>query len=474
MNVLPKSVFLKARVAPQLSWFLVHAPDEFSGPSEVELSRMADGVHIGQLARQLYSSGVLIDEVESEAALERTKQALRDRVPLFEAAFSANGMLCRCDVLLPTDQGWELLEVKASTRVKEDHLWDLAFQMVTLREAGLRIERAGVLHLDKEYALGEGPDLEGLFRVEYVENRLDPYLREVPAAVEAINKVIQGPRPHVKPAEALLLGGSWPKTVLPDLPRNHVTELYWSNGRELLEKGIESIHDIGNQADLTPKQQIQVEAIRSGTPYVDRDQIKTWLSSLQYPLYHLDFETFSSPVPVFQGTRPYQAIPFQFSLHIEQEDGRLDHYAYLHVDETDPRPDLIDQLKILEGEGSVVAHNSNFEKRVLRELLEFSPSDTWLDDAVNRLVDTIVPFQSFWFYHPDQRGSCSIKDVLPALVGYGYDDLPVSGGEEAALQFRRLRTGQFEPEEEEKIRRSLEEYCAQDTRAMVEIIRGLR
>jgi hypothetical protein len=565
MPSITKSLYLNARADPRLAWFRVHTPGDFEPPSEVIRARMEEGIRVGQLARELRPGGVVVGRGSRDEVAAETAGLLTAGVPIYEAALEGGGMFCRVDILAPLGSGWELIEVKSGASVSERYRWDLAFQVAAARAAGLRVERAVLLHVDTDYVRGEELDAAGLFKEAELTHELGPELEALPGELAAIREAVAGPRPRVTLLEALQSGGDWPRSVRPDLPAHHVTELYWSNGQDWLRRGIEDIRDIPDPGALTRAQRIQLETIRSGLPYVEREPLEEWVQGLRHPLYHLDFETVSPAVPLFPGTRPYQQIPFQFSLYIEHDegggareavelkheeegvtheegrakheegrakheeegvaheegevtheegrakheeeevtheegrakhqdedvahedgrpmhqegrathdDGRVTHVAYLHDDLSDPRPPLIRALRAIQGTGSITAHHAQFERRVLRQLLEFSPGERWLADAADRLVDTLTPFQRFWYHHPAQRGSCSLKAVVPALTGLGYEGMEVSDGAGAGVAFTRMVRGEVAGEERERLRTALERYCELDTRGMMEVVGVLR
>ncbi len=193
---------------------------------------------------------------------------------------------------------------------------------------------------------------------------------------------------------------------------------------------------------------------------------------LTHPLWMLDFETCATAVPLFDGTRPYQQVPFQFSLHKVAEDGTVQHVEYLWEEDTDPRPGLVEALKAITDEGTVLAFNASFEKRVIRELAEAYPDEeAFLLGLNQRMDDLIIPFRQFWLYDPAQHGSCSIKKVLPALTETSYDGMDISKGDQAAREWRRAING---AEDKEAILEALRKYCEQDTQAMIDIMNILK
>jgi hypothetical protein len=212
-------------------------------------------------------------------------------------------------------------------------------------------------------------------------------------------------------------------------------------------------------------------------PYIDRESVREFLSSLKYPLYYLDFETISPAVPLFDGTRPYQKIPFQFSLHVQAGPGtEIQHHGYLVEGPQDPRPELLEHLhEAIGNEGSIVVYNQSFEEGVLTDLgAAFPVHREWCGAVVARLVDLIVPFRNFHYYHPQQKGSASIKNVLPAITGRGYEGLAIADGEVASIAFMNITYGEASDDERQRVRSDLIAYCGLDTEGMTSIVERLR
>lgn len=172
-------------------------------------------------------------------------------------------------------------------------------------------------------------------------------------------------------------------------------------------------------------------------PYIEKDAIKQFLRELEYPLYYLDFETFNTAIPLFDGVRPYQQIPFQFSLHKVDEHHQSKHYSFLADSQEDPSPRFIEELRKVTGdEGSIVTYNQSFEQGILEELGKTFPEyRDWVKHIYTRLIDLLEPFRNFIYYHADQKGSASIKTVLPVLTGKSYDEMEISSGDSASLAY---------------------------------------
>jgi len=227
---------------------------------------------------------------------------------------------------------------------------------------------------------------------------------------------------------------------------------------------------------LNDKQRIQKYCVADGKPHVDKEAIQDFLSSLQYPLYYLDFETIGPAVPLFDGLRPYQDIPFQFSVHVVQDEKSPPvHYSYLARGTDDPRPALLAELqKVLGDSGSIIAYHKGFEEGLFRDLAEAFPKyNDWIDQVCSRLVDLLVPFRNFDYYHPAQKGSASLKAVLPAITGRGYEDLDIADGQLASITFLAATYGDMPEEKRKKVMSDLEKYCDRDTEGMIWIVEKL-
>lgn len=240
-----------------------------------------------------------------------------------------------------------------------------------------------------------------------------------------------------------------------------------------------NIFDIKNVPNdiLNDKQMIQKESIIDNKVYINRKKIRDFLSELKYPLYYLDFETFSEAIPRFDGSKSYTQVPFQYSLHVQYEDGKLEHYEFLNKNNTDPRKSiLISMIEVLGDEGSIIVFNQSFEKSRLKELASlYSQYDSYVNNILERIVDLLVPFSNFNYYNPSQNGSCSIKKVLPAVTGKSYEGMEiVNGGDASTLYFKATFEDGFSVEEKEEVYSNLLKYCKLDTEGMVWIIDELK
>lgn len=469
---LTKSLFTAGCTCPALLWFSANARDELPPRTEADLATLEQGRRVGQLATTAFPGGTLVD-AHGDAAVARTAALLDPPRPVFEATFRHARLLCKVDVLRPAPGGWDIIEVKSATKVKDEHLVDVAFQQHVLQQAGVSVNRVFLMHIDSTYVRDGALDVHRLFRVQDVSEVVARYLGDIERTIDRLLAVIAGERPHL---------GTFHRcdnrhcqlAALTPLPAHNVTELYYSNGQRFVDQGIVQIAQIQPIDSLTDKQRIQWQAVITGEVQIDRPPLQRWLGTLRDPVCHLDFETINPAIPQFDGTRPYQHIPFQYSLHVET-DGGVEHHAFLGDGRTDPRRALLGQLmEDLPPTGTVLAHNMSFEKRVLTELGQAFPEHAaWVKDVTGRLGDTIVPFRNFWYYSPEQHGSCSIKYILPALTGRSYADLEIGDGAMAQVKYARLAE-EISEEERARIRADLLTYCGLDTEGMVAILAVLR
>jgi hypothetical protein len=472
--VISKSRFLAGLNCPKLLWCMFNAPEKIPPPDAATQSRFDQGHEIGALAKKRYPGGIEVTEKGYAPTVLQTREFLKKNKPVFEASFCHKTAYCRIDVLAPTNEGWDIIEVKSTSSVKEEHIPDVAFQRYCAENSGLHVHRCYLLHVNSAYVRKGGIDPQQFFTIEDVTEQVSEFLPSVPDLLLTQLKIIKGRMPKPELGTECVDPSECPVCAT-DLPENNVTELYrlGKKAYQLINKGIVRIADLPKGFEFSDKQEIQRECIRTGKPHVDKKALGKFLAALKYPLHFLDFEAVNPAIPLFDGTRPFQQIPFQFSLHIIEKPGaKPEHTTYLAPDANDPRPGVIDTLKVIRPAGTILAYNLSFEKGILAGLAEARPKERWLRAAADRLTDLMVPFRNFWYYDARQHGSCSIKQVLPALTGKSYKHLEISQGDSAAQQFLDAMYKK-EGKITEKFRSALLAYCSQDTEGMIEIMRVL-
>jgi CRISPR/Cas system-associated exonuclease Cas4 (RecB family) len=480
-----KSTFLNGLQCAKLLWFRYNAKDQIPPADEQTQAIFDQGHEVGELARTLYPDGIEIahDVNAFEEGLALSRKALARRRPLFEAAFQFNGAYARADILNPVGQDqWDIIEIKSTTKVKDVHLHDLAFQAYVFNGAGLNIRRCFLAHINSDYVKRSPVDARKFFTLEDVTVQVAELSQTVESKLDEMFRTIRlSQHPDIKigphcddPYTCALHEVCWEF-----LPESNVMTLYrgGAKGFKLLQDGVVHLKDISTEFALTNNQDIQRRAARTGQPHVDKAAIAAFLKQIKYPISFLDFETFGTAIPQFDGLQPFRQVPFQFSLHVvESEDDKPKHHKYLAAGVDDPRPEFMSQLRAaLPARGSVVAFNAPFELGRLEECCELMPEfQAWLKNVRGRIVDLLLPFRGFRYYHPRQNGSASMKAVLPALTGKGYDHLAIQDGGMASLQYLRVTYGEASEAERTKVRRQLEEYCGMDTLGMHFMLESLR
>ena len=483
---LSKSRYISGTQCHLRLWYDSYARDFASAPDAALQAIFDTGHEVGEMARQRFPGGLLVvhDHRHVPEALEQTHQivAAGSAPALFEAAFEYEQVLVRADVIerLPGG-GWRLVEVKSTTRLKEIFLLDVAVQLWVLRGAGLDVREAAVLTLDRDYVYdGVRLDIHALFKLHPVFDEASALLDGVDAGVREMLAMLTGPAaPDIAPGEHCFT--PYACSYYAHCTRDHVSpehgidELPWlvaERRAELQAAGIEEIRDIPADFPLTRLQRIVRRAVREGRGVVHGD-IPGALAEVALPVRHLDFETFAPAIPRFAGTRPYDAVPFLFSVHTERAGSLPAHVDYLHEHDDDPRPRLAERLIEALGRKGTICTYSGYERQVLRALAAALPERAEaLGAIVSRLFD-LLPVVRNTYYHPEFRGSFSIKNVLPVLVlGMGYDDLAVTDGQTAAARYVRALASS-DPRERQRIFDDLRAYCARDTLAMVKLREAL-
>lgn len=482
-KLLTKSKFLNGMDSDALLWRVVNQPETIPPPDAFTQQIFDNGTEVGILAQEYFDDGIDLASLNFLDNIERTKIALAERKPIFEAGFLFDRFFVRVDILLPSGENeWDIIEVKSSAKLKETHIHDLSFQRFVLERCGLKIRQTKVMLINNQYVRQGELSIRDLFYFDDVSDQVNEFILKIPALTNQMLIVIDLPEcPEFKIED--LSKGEYSNVFKDEfrvgLPKGSIFELYRGRKKQIIElwlSGIQLMKDLPINEKVKERHLIQREVAISGKAYVDTPKINIFIEGLQYPIYHLDFETFNPAVPPYEGTRPYMQIPFQYSLHIEHADGSIDHKEYLHVESTDPRRPLFENLCHDIGRtGTILTFNESFEKGRIREWAQTAPEYLqWAQDIVERTQDLITPFRQFHYYHPDQQGSCSIKKVLPVMSDLSYDGMGISNGGEASGAYTNYIVNQQPHENKEQLIKDMLAYCKLDTWAMVVILARLR
>jgi hypothetical protein len=471
-------------------WLRVHNP-ELMEP--VESPATVTGRVVQQHARLEFPDAVLVErDRASEDAFAQTDALLKDPSvgAILEAGIRGNGLEVFVDVLERVSRGpgastpgaaaaWELTEIKGATSVKDAHIDDVATQALALERAGIVVKRFRLMHIDAAFIYRGEHDYHGLFVREDITEQVIAHRPFIAQRLATFQALIVGPQP----ARRI---GSHCNNPYPCPFRSHCEAhdaeypLAWlPNGaavaRKLLARGIVDIRDIpAEQLNSEVHQRVRRVTIQGEAellPGAARE-----LNALAFPRYYLDFECIQFAIPIWAGTRPYQQLPFQWSCHVQGEAGALEHREFLDIRGDDPRRDFAATLLAACGDGGpIIVYNQSFEKNVIRDLAAVFPDLAGPLLALNERVFDLLPVVRHNYYHPDMKGSWSIKSVLPCLVPeLSYARLgSVQEGTRAQAAYLDLIGGELDEAAREALSKDLRAYCELDTLAMVRIVERL-
>jgi hypothetical protein len=480
---LSKSSFIKGIQCHKSLYLDRYHPELKDQISESQQRIFDNGKEVGRVARDLFPGGteIVYEGFTHQEQIEKTGEEIRrGTTTIYEAAFEHDGVFMKADILHKGPRGWDLYEVKATTKVTDVHVDDVALQDYVLTGAGLDVSTANLVHLNNQYVRQGAIEVDGLFVSEEITEAVQDRQAFVVSEIARMREVLSGDTPPIDigkycgdPYPCDFHGHCWQH-----IPEESVFDLKQRGARpfELYGQGIVRLKDVPAEM-VSGKQLVQLEAFLGQTEYVNSDEVKDFLDSLWYPLYFLDFETYATPIPAFDGLKPYQQVPFQYSLHyIEREGADLRHHEFLAEPNVDPRPELADRLlREIPKDACAIAYNAAFEIAKLRELAEFLPKCSMrLRTIIGNMRDLMAPFRQGSVYHWQMKGSYSQKAVLPALVpDLSYESMDVANGGMAMDAYANMCRCN-DPAEIDRIRAALLEYCKLDTLGMVRILERLR
>jgi hypothetical protein len=488
-----KTDYLEYTYCKKNLWLHKHKKELFVGVelSEFEKKIIEEGNIADEAARNLFPEGKLIEIVGTNAVPITQSFLDGGAKTLFQAAFLHDEFFVQADVLKFNEvlDGWELYEVKATNAVKRTiphhHVNDLAFQKSVIEKSGLKIVKAGVVHLNGEYRQHGKVNYNALFIVADLTD-------EVLEAQEGVRQQMQDLKTYLsmdeeKGCECLYRGHNAQCTTFrysnPDVPEYSVHDINRIGGSKKLfydwiDRGIYKLDDIDNPEALKGAKKAQYEAYTTGRPLIDHEAIKESLDELVFPLYFFDYEGYSSAIPRFDGFGAYEQVPFQYSLHIMHESGEVDHKEFLILEpEGDLTLPLIERMREDFGdEGSVVSWYKSYESQRNDKLAELHPDHAdFLESLNDRMFDLMTIFSKDMYVDARFKGSASIKNVLPVIVPeLSYKALGIQKGDQAVERWEKMIDSETSEEEKEQIAMDLLEYCKLDTLAMVEIYRFLK
>ncbi len=488
-----KTDFLEYSFCRKNLWLKKHKPELFDGLelSDFEIKIIREGNIADEAARKLFSQGTLIEST-NELAVGETQRLLKEgKEVLFQAAFEHEDFFIRSDVMVfdAERNGWELYEVKASTKVKnspselQNHVTDLAFQKEVIESCGLVVTKIGVILLNNKYVRHGQLDYDELFTTVDISDDVAEVTDAVRAKMQEMKEYLQ--MPEEKGCDCLLRGRS-----------KHCVTFAYSNP-QVPEYGIYDLSNIGSskrkietwvdeqrfgldevrEDELSKRQRLQVETYLNQVSHVDKKAIAELLNGLEFPLCFFDYEGLVAGIPLYDGFTAYEHVPFQYSLHILHEDGSVDHTEHIITEVgSDMMSPLVEQLVTdASAGGTFVSWHASYERGRNEKLIELYPQHAAVLRSINeKMFDLEEIFTKNLYAHYGFKGKTSIKYILPVLVPeLSYKTLSIQKGDHASERWEHMMKLTTSVEEKEQIKQDLLEYCKMDTWAMVMIYKHL-
>jgi hypothetical protein len=485
-HLLSKSSFIKGLQCEKHLFLYKYHYNEMDEFSDMQKAIFQRGTNVGVLAQKLFPGGTAGTEGSPPAykkGLKKTGELIQQGGKIiYEAAFQYNEVLSIADIVVKENNKWKIYEVKSSTSISETYLNDAALQYYVISNSGIEINDFSIIHINNQYIRNGKLDINELFTIESVIDYILPLQNFVEENIERLKELIRkSEMPDIDISEHCHIPYTcsffnYCREHIPDDTIFDFSGMHLKKKYELYRDGIIKLDDVTDDYEITKNNGIQLEVYKSGEPLIDKDAINNFLSDLNYPLFFMDFETFQPAVPLFDNSKPYQQIPFQYSIHLkDKKDGELKHFEFLAEPGEEPRIKFIEGLlNDAKGKGDIIVYNKAFEITRLKEIARDFPQ--YSDEIVKlilRIRDLMIPFQRKYYYAPEMKGSYSIKAVLPSLIPeLSYDELEINEGGLASITFERMQT------ETDMIiiaetREQLLEYCKLDSLAMVKILEKL-
>ena len=481
-HTLSKSSFIKGIQCEKQLYLYKHYYNWKDPINEAQQAIFSRGTDVGKLAQNLFRDGIDLSpanpfQYEKAAKLTQKKMKGSDKV-FYEPSFIYDELLVAVDILVKEKNKWHIYEVKSSTSVSDTYLLDAAVQYYVLRNAGLDIKDVSIIYINNKYLRQGELDINQLFTIESVLDLAEELQDIIPERIKNFKKVLRsktipaipiGPQCN-DPYACSFLDYCWKD--IPEYSVFNISGLKSDKKFELFNSGIVKIEDIPKDFKLSDKQRLQVDVHKSKQTVIDRESLKEYMDTINYPLYFMDFETFMPAVPLYDNSRPYQQIPFQYALYYQKnKKSELEFYKFLGHPSEDARIPFIESLlRNTKRKGAIIVYNKAFEVTRLKEIArDFPEYADDIEERTSRIKDLMLPFQKKYYYKSEMMGSYSIKNVLPALVpDLTYDGMPVGDGGMAMLAYESLLY-ETDPDKIESTRKNLLEYCKMDAYAMVKI-----
>jgi len=432
-KLLSKTKYIAGLRCPLLLWTLTNDRTRVPPVDTATQHRFDEGHRVGNIAKQLFPKGIDIPTNNFMGNIRQTENFLNLNKPLFEAGVLSSRLYSRADILNPTEDGtWDIYEVKSSTDSKEVNFHDVAFQRGVYQQAGININRCFLIYLDKDYVKYGEIDPAGLLALEDISTAVDD------ASI--------GMEERIKNMLAIM-----DSRIRPDGVVGSQCFFPWDC-------------DMKSVCQQSPEENAII-----GKPYATKAEICRFLEKIEYPLAFLEIKTIRPAIPVFDGTRPYQHVPFLFSLHMVESLGSPPvHHSFLAEDTGDPRPAFLSNLKnLLDFHNNIIVSNVPFIKSILKELaLSYPDYQDWADNAAARTIDIPSLFYEPRYFDLDEKDT--FNNSLSGTSCAPHQDRRVESSMDAEIAFLQIISGNISSEEAKEIKKSLTDSCKIETAEMIE------
>ncbi len=486
---LSKTDFLEYLRCPKCLWLKKKKPELYVAPvfTDFEKSKLEEGHEVEKYARELFPKGILLSGDFNKLVIDTKELIALKKSPIFQATFVSNrNLLAKIDILIYNEKlnSWDIYEVKSSTKIKTDrehnYIKDVTFQKLVLKEMGINVGDVFIVHLNKNYKRKDDLNIKELFTITNVNEDIDKAYGITSSEITEALSLLSKDDIDLNSCSCLyltrknhccsfnVLNSNVPEYSVHDISRIHIEKI-----KSLIDSGVMNIKDISDNFELTENQRLQVNLEKSQEALINKDNIQKSIKKLEYPLYFIDYETYSAAIPILDDISPYQHIPFQISIHVLDSSGNLKHFKYLAEEVNNATLGLIEFMnKTVTSKGTIISWHASFENTKNKEMAERYPEHSnFLSDLNSRTFDLEKIFKKDYLLSKF-RGKTSIKNVLPALIPeFSYESLDIRDGSEAMEQWRKMIFSSITENEKQKIINNLLEYCKMDTLAMVQIFR---
>lgn len=440
--------------------------------------KLFSSIQIGEiqkLARKRFPGGVYAYKLESDLDLHTLN------TPIYNLQLTFHSFQTQIDIIVPTEFGWEIYIVKPISKIKKDNLMEMAYHSFLAEKSGWKISKANILAIDSNYDYTDTLDLEQYFKIIDLTDKiisqkqsLEPKLLELESDMKKDISTISSVRKCKTPKDCRNTKICWKEITdfsLYDLRESgHIMQ-------SIFDSGVDSLERIPESIELNFPQKVQIQCSIHKKPHIDKKSISEFIEKFRYPLHFLDFETINPALPVYPKTKPFQHIPFLYYLFRQiTPESPIEEFYYYDDFETDPRKSILERLstEILPN-GSLICYNDLIERRCIVESVQLHKEyESWYASIQDSFLDISKPFRNFWYYHPDQKGSASLKSVLSPLTGLSYSNLEIKEGGTANLEFLKLKLDSPDATNRFDILEKIKLYCRMDSLAMVKILEKLK